>query len=154
MDNILLAQQAFCCVQRFGKLAENVQHKHDTCDSQFPKGFKADTSVHPKLDVVVSSSEPRKKPPTNLETAARGGYMELIYNWRWFIALFVFLVCFPAPQAARTFSDIWISQWTARKNTWGNQKVLTEWEFYGVYVGFVGAFFLAQVPFAATAAAL
>ncbi len=94
--------------------------------------------------VVVTSQEPRKKPPTKLEDGAKGGYWELFMNWNPLIALPVFLIIFPAAQASRTFSDIWISQWTARKNRWSSQ-ILTEWEFYAVYVGFVCTFFIVQV---------
>jgi hypothetical protein len=109
------------------------------------KSLKGAVDVNGKLNqVVVTSQAPRKKPPTKLEDGARGGYWELFMNWNPMFALPSFLIIFPAAQAARTFSDIWISQWTARKNRWSSQ-VLTEWEFYAVYVGFVVAFFLMQV---------
>jgi len=140
----------------------NMIHVHDRCvqlrhvhvaldtlstrQVQLPPGFKAELAAPNKLDkVVITSQEPRKKPPIELEKGARGGYWELFMNWKPFIAIPVYLVIFPAAQGSRTFSDIWISQWTSGRNTWGPQIPLTEWEFYAVYVGFVIAFFLSQV---------
>jgi hypothetical protein len=94
---------------------------------------------------VVTINEACKKPPVKLEDGAKGGYWELLANWTLLRILPVFLIVFPAAQGARAFSDIWISQWTAQKNTWGGREDLTQWEFYGVYVSFVVVFSGLQV---------
>jgi hypothetical protein len=108
------------------------------------KGFVTNPDKMIK-DAVVTVYEARQKPPVKLEDGAKGGYWELLVNWTPWRILPIFLMVFPAAQGARTFSDIWISQWTAKKNTWGGPEKLTEWEFYGVYVSFVFMFFVAQV---------
>jgi hypothetical protein len=104
-----------------------------------------------QLEVVVDSHKgARLKAPVEVSKAPKGGYSELIARWRWYsIVPWFFFMCFAA-QSARTWSDIWISQWTAKKNAWGapfGMGPLQKWEYFGVYVAFIGMFFFLQVQF-------
>ena len=104
-----------------------------------------------QLQVVVDSHKgPRLKAPVEVSKAPKGGYNELIARWRWYLIIpwFLFMCC--AAQSARTWSDIWISQWTAKKNAWGapfGMGPLQKWEYFGVYVAFIGMFFFLQVHY-------
>jgi hypothetical protein len=104
-----------------------------------------------QLEVVVDSYKgPRLKAPVELSKAPKGGYGEIISRWRWYLIVpwFLFMCC--AAQSARTWSDIWISQWTAKKNTWGEpfgMGVPGKWEYFGIYCAFIGMFFILQVLF-------
>ena len=104
-----------------------------------------------QLEVVVDSHKgARLKAPVEVSKAPKGGYSELIARWRWYsiVPWFLFMCC--AAQSARTWSDIWISQWTAKKNAWGapfGMGPLQKWEYFGVYVAFIGMFFFLQVQF-------
>jgi hypothetical protein len=107
-----------------------------------------------QLEVVVDSYKgPRLKAPVELSKAPKGGYGEMITRWRWYFIIpwFLFMCC--AAQSARTWSDIWISQWTANKNTWGEpfgMGVPGKWEYFGIYCAFIGMFFILQVRFLCT----
>ena len=107
-----------------------------------------------QLEVVVDSYKgPRLKAPVELSKAPKGGYGEMITRWRWYLIVpwFLFMCC--AAQSARTWSDIWISQWTAKKNTWGEpfgMGVPGKWEYFGIYCAFIGMFFILQVRFLCT----
>ena len=107
-----------------------------------------------QLEVVVDSYKgPRLKAPVELSKAPKGGYGEMIARWRWYLIVpwFLFMCC--AAQSARTWSDIWISQWTAKKNTWGEpfgMGVPGKWEYFGIYCAFIGMFFILQVRFLCT----
>lgn len=104
-----------------------------------------------QLEVVVDSHKgPRLKAPVEVSKAPKGGYSELIARWRWYsVVPWFFFMCFAA-QSARTWSDIWISQWTQNKNAWGapfGMGPLQKWEYFGIYVAFIGMFFFLQVQF-------
>jgi len=107
-----------------------------------------------QLEVVVDSHKgPRLKAPVEVSKAPKGGYSELIARWRWYsVVPWFFFMCFAA-QSARTWSDIWISQWTQNKNAWGapfGMGPLQKWEYFGIYVAFIGMFFFLQVQFLCT----
>ena len=117
-----------------------------------PKTLQKTTSYHDlqlQLEVVVDSQKgPRLKAPVEVSKAPKGGYGELIARWRWYFVVpwFLFMCC--ATQSARTWSDIWISQWTAKKNAWGapfGMGPLQKWEYFGIYVAFIAMFFILQV---------
>lgn len=115
----------------------------------YGRAFGNDTPK--QLEVVVDSYKgPRQKAPVELSKASKGGFGEMIARWRWYLIVpwFLFMCC--AAQSARTWSDIWISQWTSKKNTWGEpfgMGIPGKWEYFGIYVAFIGMFFILQVRF-------
>lgn len=67
--------------------------------------------------MVVVDKGPRQKAPIKIDAPVRGGYGELLSNWKWFFFIPLFFIIFPMAQAARTFSDIWITRYTPTTHT-------------------------------------